>query len=95
MSTETIETHPEAPPREQPPVSDTALWAAVLLGPFIFLLNLQVNYVMLDWACATGNEWAVHLVHAVSGVVAAGSLFVSRSFWRSARRWRTFLRRKQ
>jgi len=84
MSTETVDTRPEAAPREQPPVSDAALWTAVLLGPFVFLLNLQVNYVMLDWACPTGNDWALHIVHAVSLSIAAGSAAVSHTFWRRA-----------
>jgi hypothetical protein len=84
MTTETVDIRPEAPPREQPPVSDTALWTAVLVGPFVFLLNLQVNYVMLDWACPTGNEWALHIMHAVSIAIAAGGAVVSRSFWQRA-----------
>ena len=84
MSEETIEMHPEAPPREQPPVSDTALWTAVLLGPFVFLLNLQINYVMVDWACSSGTEWSLHLVHAASVAVAAASAVASWSFWKRA-----------
>lgn len=84
MSTESVETHPEAARREQAPVSDTALWTAVLVGPIVFLLNLQVNYVMLDWACASGNEWALHVAHAVAVAVAAAGALVSRSFWQRA-----------
>jgi hypothetical protein len=84
MRTETIDTRPEAAPREQAPVSDVALWTAVLVGPLVFLLNLQVNYVMLDWACARGNAWALHIVHAISVVVAVASALVSRSFWQRA-----------
>ena len=84
MSAETIETRPEAAPREQAPVSDVALWTAVLLGPVVFLINLQVTYVMVDWACASGTEWVLHLVHAASVAVAVGSAWVSRSFWQRA-----------
>lgn len=84
MSTETIDLRPEAPPREQAPVSDAALWTAVLLGPIVFLVNLQVSYVMVDWACASGTEWALHVVHAVSVAIAIGGTWVSRSFWRRA-----------
>ena len=84
MSAETVEMRPESAPREQAPVSDVALWTAVLLGPVIFLINLQVSYVMVDWACARGTEWALHIVHAVSVAIAMGSALVSRSFWRRA-----------
>jgi hypothetical protein len=39
---------------------------------------------MLDWACPTGNEWALHIMHAVSIAIAAGGAVVSRSFWQRA-----------
>ena len=66
-----VDVRTEAGPREHPPVSDLALWTSVLGGPFLFLLNLEVNYVMVDWACNTGNDWALHVVHFVSLVLSA------------------------
>lgn len=84
MSTETVEIRPEADPREQAPVSDVALWAAVLLGPVSFLANLQITYVMVDWACASGTTWALHLSHAIAVAVAVVGVLVSRSFWQRA-----------
>jgi hypothetical protein len=55
MAEASVNIRVEAPPREHPPVSDLALWMSVLGGPFVFLLNLEVNYVMVDWACNTGT----------------------------------------
>jgi hypothetical protein len=66
-----VDVRTEAGPREHPPVSDLALWTSVLGGPFVFLLNLEVNYVMVDWACNTGNDWALHVVHFVALVLSA------------------------
>ena len=66
-----VDVRTEAGPREHPPVSDLALWTSVLGGPLVFLLNLEVSYVMVDWACNTGNDWALHLAHIVSLVLAA------------------------
>ena len=84
----TVDVRPEAPPREHPPVSDLALWTAVLSGPVVFLLNLQINYVMVDWACNTGNEWALHVVHLVSlAAVAAGTLLGATLWRRVGRTW--------
>ena len=71
MPDATFDVRTEPRPREHPPVSDLALWTSVLGGPLVFLLNLEVNDVMVDWACTTGNDWALHLVHFVSLVLAA------------------------
>ena len=72
MSDATVDIRPEAAPREHPPVSDTGLWTSVLGGPLVFLLNLEVNYVMVDWACTTGNELVLHIVHLVSLILCVG-----------------------
>jgi len=76
----------EAAPRKPPPVSDLALWTSVLGGPFLFLLNLEVNYVMVDWACNTGNDWALHVVHFVSFVLSAACALLGVMLLRRVRR---------
>jgi hypothetical protein len=81
---ETVEVRPESPPPEHSPVSDLALWTSVLSGPFVFLLNLETSYVMVDWACNTGNDWAVHVVHLVSLLIAVAGTLLGFSLWRRA-----------
>lgn len=76
-----VEVRPEAGPREHPPVSDLLLWTSVLLGPFAYLLDLQTSYVMVDWACWTGNDWALHVVNAVALVVAVAGALLGRALW--------------
>ena len=84
----TSEVRPEAGPRENPPVSDLALWASVLISPVVFLVNLQVNYTMVDWACNTGHGWALHVVHGASFVVMAAGLLLGIVLWqRSGGGW--------
>jgi hypothetical protein len=72
MSDATTDVRPEVAPREHPPVSDTALWTSALGGPLVFVLNLEVSYVMVDWACNTGNDWALHVVHLASLILCVG-----------------------
>ena len=84
----TVDVRPEAPPREHSPVSDLALWTSVLSGPLVFLLNLEVSYVMVDWACNASSEWALHLVHLVSlAAVVAGTLLGAALWRRVGRTW--------
>ena len=82
MSDATVDIRPESAPRERPPVSDTALWTSVLGSPLVFLLNLEVSYVMVDWACTNGHAWALHIVHLCSLVLAAGAALLGLSLWR-------------
>lgn len=60
-----------------------ALWAGVLAGPLAMLIQLQVNYALVLWACGAGREWALHLTALLALVVtvAGGSLS-----WRNRRR---------
>ena len=37
-------------------------WAGVLAGPAAFLIQLQVNYALVPWACTTGHWFVLHLV---------------------------------
>lgn len=71
----------EAPPRENPPVSDVAQWVSVLGGPIATLLNLQVNYTMVQWACTSGNAWTLHVVHLITLLMAIGAAALGRSLW--------------
>src|SRR5512138_1893020 len=79
---EMVEVRPEVGPREQAPVSDLALWAAALGGPIAFLVNLQVSYTMVDWACNTGHDWALHLAHLVALALAAAASLLGFVLWR-------------
>ena len=81
-----VDIRPEPGPRERPPVSDLALWTSVLGGPLVFLLNLEVNYVMVDWACNAGTDWALHFVHLVALVLCAACALLGLALLRRVRR---------
>jgi hypothetical protein len=51
-----------------------ALWAGVLTGPTVWLVLLEVNYVLAYVACERRSTWFLHLaiVVALSLVAAAG-----------------------
>lgn len=82
MDDAAVDVRPEARPRERSPVSDTALWASVLGGPLAFLVNLEVAYVMVDWACNTDYGWVLHAVHLVSFLLASGAALLGLVLWR-------------
>lgn len=52
------------------------LWAGVLVGPTAMLLQLEANYALVLWSCATGHTWPLHLVSLVAllATVVAGLL---------------------
>ena len=39
-----------------------ATWLGVVLPPSLLLLQIQVNYAVVPWACQTGRVWVIHLV---------------------------------
>jgi hypothetical protein len=78
----TLDIRPEAPRHEPSPVSDLALWTTVLAGPVVFLVNLQVNYTMVDWACNTGHDWALHVAHLAAVIVVAAATLLAVALWR-------------
>lgn len=58
----------------------TEPWLGLLTGPIIFLINLQANFTMVSWVCATHNYWAFHLAHAMSIALVSWSILLS---WRA------------
>jgi hypothetical protein len=55
----------------------------MLAGPLAVLLNLQLSFMLVPWACATGRQYLLHLVPlgALLLVASAGV-----SAWRNWRR---------
>ena len=57
------------------------LLAGVFIGPAAWLLNLQVNYSLVKWACASGNGEALAAFPAIAlALVAAGFVLSFRGF---------------
>jgi hypothetical protein len=60
------------------------LWAGVLAGPLAMLIQLQVNYALVLWACAAGREWALHLVTLLALLITIAGGLLSWRNWRRA-----------
>jgi hypothetical protein len=65
-----------------------AQWAGVLGGPVAWLVQMECNYALVGWACATGHVVVLHLV-TLGGllIAAAGGLTAWREWRRSGTQW--------
>jgi hypothetical protein len=59
-----------------------ALWAGVLAGPLATLIQLQINYALVRWACDAQREWALHLVSLLALLAAVAGGLLSWRNWR-------------
>jgi hypothetical protein len=59
------------------------LWAGILAGPLVWLLDLQVSYSIVQWVCGGGPHVVLHLVSLGSLLLIAVAAFGS---W-SALQW--------
>ena len=57
---------------------ERATWLGVVLPPSLLLVQIQVNYALVPWACATGHVWVIHLV---SLACLAGTLAGTAASW--------------
>jgi hypothetical protein len=44
------------------PANALGLWTGILAGPAAWLLQFEINYALVPWACATGHLFALRLV---------------------------------
>ena len=58
------------------------LWASVLVGPTAMLMQLEINYALVPWACATSNVWPLHLVSLFALVLTVVSGLLAYRIWR-------------
>ncbi|HJQ70616.1 MAG TPA: hypothetical protein VKA70_16685 [Blastocatellia bacterium] len=63
-----------------------ALWAGVLLAPFAFLLNLQISYALVPWACSAGQPFWLHVASCGSLLLSLLGLFTAWRNWQKAGR---------
>ncbi|HET9465442.1 MAG TPA: hypothetical protein VFO71_07930 [Gemmatimonadales bacterium] len=61
-----------------------AQWAGNLLPPIAFLLELEIAYLLVPWACKAGMVLPVHLAHAAALLLALTGAVIA---WRQWRRW--------
>lgn len=57
------------------------LWAGVLVGPTAMLMQLEINYALVPWACGTGHTWPLHVVSLVALVVTVVAGMLAYRIW--------------
>jgi hypothetical protein len=61
-----------------------------LLAPFAFLLNLQISYMLVPWACSSGQIFWLHIAAFGSLLLAAlGALTAWRNWQKAGREWQS------
>jgi hypothetical protein len=63
-----------------------ALWIGFLLPPFAFLLNLQVSYMLVPWACSTRQLFWLHVASCGSLLLALLGAFTAWRNWQKSGR---------
>jgi hypothetical protein len=82
MATEAREAR--TPPGERP----GPLWFGMLAGPVAFLVNLQVMYMLVPWACRGGWRAGLWTFPAfMVGLSALGAAVAWRNWRRTGREW--------
>jgi len=67
-----------------------ALWAGFLIAPLAFLLNLQTSYMLVPFACSTGQVFWLHVASAGALVLALfGASIALRNWQRTGRGWQS------
>lgn len=62
-----------------------AQWAGLLIGPLAWLLQLQVAYTLVPWACAHDvHAISLHIVTIATLLLAAGGCFIAWHTWQAA-----------
>src|SRR5215218_3087682 len=61
------------------PRESLALWIGVLGSPTVWLIQLETLYMLVPWACTSGNHWALPTASAVFLLLAAIPLVIA---WR-------------
>lgn len=70
----------EEPQRpERTPRALAALWLGMFLAPAAFFIHLQVAYVLVPWACATGSHFSLHLVALLAVITSLVGVLLARS----------------
>jgi hypothetical protein len=76
--------HTEADAEGSSPRENRALWLGILGPPVIWLVQFQVSYMLVPWACSTGQHWTLHAASFLFLVMAAMPGWPAWRYWRAA-----------
>jgi hypothetical protein len=58
-----------------------ALWFGFLAAPLIWFVNLELNFMLAPWACATGRQFSLGLVTLVALLLVASAGLLAWRMW--------------
>ena len=79
------ETH-TFPPEPDGGPSPASQWVGIFLAPAVFAAHLQINYVLVRWACLRNGDVWVHVVDVLAVLLAALGTLTAWRVWASAGR---------
>ena len=59
-----------------------SLWAGLLIGPLVALLQLEANYALAFWACGHDHMWLLHVVSLLALSLSLSAGVVAYLNWR-------------
>ncbi len=66
------------------PGSVFALWYGLLAGPIAFMMQMQLQFMLVPWTCSIGSQWWLHLVTIVALVFPISAGFIAWRMWTAA-----------
>lgn len=57
-------------------------WAGLVAGPLAWILDQQISYMLVPWACDAGRHLPIYLVSAATLLLAAGGAVIAARTWR-------------
>ena len=64
------------------------LWIGILGGPLIWLSILQIQFMLVPWACGAGWTPALHVTSVLALALAAAAIWIAHRCWiRTGREW--------
>lgn len=74
------------PRRDEPQPAPVAQWVGAFLAPAAFAAHLQIDYVLVRWACLRGADVWVHVVDLLAIALAVLGVVVAWRVWERAGR---------
>jgi hypothetical protein len=74
-----------SPDSTPPPPLTFSLWAGILVGPTLWMLSQQANYLLVYWVRPTGSEFTLQLVTLACVGITAAAAVACWAQWRAAR----------
>ncbi|MFP5260606.1 MAG: hypothetical protein ACLGJB_01720 [Blastocatellia bacterium] len=60
------------------------LWAGLFAAPVAWLVELQLHYMLVPWACSTGRHFVLHLITVAALLVAVVGGVLAWQGWRQS-----------